>query len=125
MSKRRQERMSIEIKKILAQILKDQVKDPRIDFTTVSVTRVEVASDLIHARVNVSVLGDSTKQEDTMKALQNAKGFVRKELAQQLQVRHAPEIDFRLDKSIEHGLRINALLNDIKAEEQNKESHEN
>jgi ribosome-binding factor A len=116
--------MSIEIKKILAEIIQDQVKDPRIDFTSVSVTRVDVPSDLSHARIYVSVLGDEVKQEDTMKALQNAKGFVRKELAQQLQTRHAPEIEFKLDKSIEHGLRINALLNDIKAEEHHRETDE-
>ncbi|HEX3011486.1 MAG TPA: 30S ribosome-binding factor RbfA [Syntrophomonadaceae bacterium] len=125
MSKRRQERMSIEIKKILAQILKEQIKDPRIDFTAVSVTRVDVPSDLSHARINISVLGDDAKQTETMKALQNARGFVRKELAQQLQVRHAPEIEFKLDKSIEHGIRINTLLNDLKAEEQNRETNDN
>lgn len=125
MSKRRQERMSIEIKKILAQIIQGQVKDPRIDFATVSVTRVDVTNDLSHAKINVSILGDSAKQEDSMKALQNARGFVRKELAQQLQVRHAPDLEFLLDKSVEHGLRINALLNDIKAEEQQKETHDN
>lgn len=125
MSKRRQERMSVEIKKILAQIIKEQIKDPRIDFSTVSITRVDVASDLSHARVNISVLGDEAKQEDTMKALQSARGFIRKELASQLQVRHAPDIDFKLDKSIEHGFRITALLNDLKAEEHQKETHDN
>lgn len=123
MSKRRQERMSVEIKKILAQIIKDQIKDPRIDFTTVSVTRVEVPNDLSHARINISVLGDEAKQEETMKALQNARGFIRKELAQQLQIRHAPEIEFRLDKSIEHGIRISALLNELKTEEQQKSNN--
>lgn len=110
--------MAVEIKRVLAQIIKEQIKDPRIDFTTVSITNVEVPNDVSHARIFISILGDDTRQEETMKALEAARGYIRKELAQQIQVKHAPELEFRLDKSIEHGMRISALLNEIKEGEE-------
>ncbi|MGI5920618.1 MAG: 30S ribosome-binding factor RbfA [Syntrophomonadaceae bacterium] len=122
MNKRRQERMAVEIKRVLAQIIKDQVKDPRIDFSTLSITSVDVPNDVSHARIFISVLGDENRQNQTMKALEAARGFIRKELAQQIQVKHAPEIEFRLDKSIEHGIRISALLNEIKEGEEKNET---
>lgn len=114
MGKRRQERMSVEIKRALSRIIREEIKDPRIDFTTVSLTRVDVANDCSFARVNFSVLGDNEKQEETIKALQKAKGFIRSELAREIQIRHAPELDFRLDKSIEHGIKISSLLEELK-----------
>lgn len=114
MSKRRQERMSIEIQRVMARIIQEEIKDPRIDFTTVSITRVDVSNDISHARVNISVLGDDDKQEKTMQALQKAKGYIRSELAKSIQVRHAPELEFRLDRSIEHGIHIASLLDELK-----------
>jgi ribosome-binding factor A len=113
--------MAVEIKRVLAQIIKEQIKDPRIDFTTVSITKVDVPNDVSHARIYISILGDDTRQEETMKALEAARGYIRKELAQQIQVKHAPELEFRLDKSIEHGFRISALLNEIKEGEEKNE----
>jgi len=92
-----------------------------VDLSTVSVTRVEVSSDLGHARIHISVLGNEEKQQQTMKVLEKAKGFIRTELAQRIQLRHAPELEFRLDKSIEHGIRISSLLDEIK---QNEDSGE-
>ncbi|MEN6326305.1 MAG: 30S ribosome-binding factor RbfA [Syntrophomonas sp.] len=122
MSKRRQERMSVEIKRVLSRIIQEDIKDPRIDFSSVSITRVEVTNDLSHARINISILGDEDKQEETMKALQKAKGYLRTELAREIQIRHAPELELRLDKSIEHGIRISALLEGLK--EDNKTDDE-
>ncbi|MGI6412247.1 MAG: 30S ribosome-binding factor RbfA [Syntrophomonadaceae bacterium] len=121
MSKRRQERVSVEIKRAVSEIIRKEIKDPRIDFSTVSITRVEVASDLSHAKINVSILGDSIKQKETIKVLEKAKGYIRTQLSKEIQLRHAPEIEFRLDKSIEHGIRIATLLEEIKAEEIKKE----
>ncbi|MDD3853880.1 MAG: 30S ribosome-binding factor RbfA [Syntrophomonadaceae bacterium] len=120
MSKRRQERMSVEIKKVLSQIIQDNIKDPRLDFSTISVTRVDVTNDLSHAKVNISVLGDDAKQDETMKVLQKAKGYLRSELAKEIQLRYAPELEFRLDKSIEHGIKIASLLEELRESESNK-----
>jgi len=120
MSKRRQERMSVEIKRVISRIIKDEIKDPRIDFTTVSITRVDVTSDISHARVNISIMADENKQLDTMQALQKAKGYIRGELGREIKMRHAPELEFRLDRSIEHGIRISTLLDELKGEEKNE-----
>lgn len=120
MGKHRQERVAEGIKRILAQIIHEQIKDPRIEGSTVSITRVDVTNELSHARVNISILGDDAKQEETMKALQSARGYMRKELAQELKIKHAPELEFRLDKSIEHGIHISALLDELK-ENKNQE----
>jgi len=114
MGKRRQERMSVEIKRILSAIIQEDIKDPRIDFSTVSVTRVDLAQDISHARVYFSILGTDEKQTETMQALQRARGHLRSELARCIQIRHAPELEFRLDKSIEQGIRISALLDGLK-----------
>ncbi len=120
MGKRRQERMAVEIKRVISGIIQEEIKDPRINFSSVSITRVEVSSDASHARINISILGDDEKQEATMKALQKAKGYIRSELAGQLQVRHAPELEFRLDKSIEHGIRISSLIEELHQEAADK-----
>lgn len=116
MSKRRQERMAVEIKRSLSSIIQQDIKDPRIDFTTVSITRVDIPADISHARINISILGDEARQAETMKALQKAKGHIRTELSRQLQIRHAPELEFRLDKSIEHGIRMSSLLEELSKE---------
>ncbi|MGI5911195.1 MAG: 30S ribosome-binding factor RbfA [Syntrophomonadaceae bacterium] len=121
MSKRRQERMSVELKRTMARIIQEDIKDPRIDFTSVSITRVDLSNDLSHARVYISILGDNNKQEETMLALQKAKGYIRSELAASLQVRHAPELEFRLDRSIEHGINISTLLDKLKEGQSEKD----
>jgi len=108
--------MAVELKRTLSRILQEEIKDPRVDFSSVSVSRVEVSNDLSHARVYISIMGDEQKQQETMAALQKARGFIRSSVAAEIQIRHAPEIDFRLDRSIEHGVRMSALLNEIMEE---------
>jgi ribosome-binding factor A len=124
MGKRRQARMSVEIRRILATIIQEHIKDPRIDLASVSVTRVDVAQDISQARIYVSVLGDDEKQQDIMQVLQKARGFIRSELAHALQIRHAPEIEFRLDKSIEQGIKIATLLDNLSEKQEPNEQHE-
>lgn len=120
MGKRRQEKMAVEIKRVLSAIFQHDLKDPRINFSTVSVTRVDIPADISHARINISVLGDEAKQTETMQALQKARGYIRTELARQLQIRHAPELEFRLDRSIEHGIHISSLLEELSKEAESK-----
>lgn len=106
----RPERLAAAIQEEISQILRE-MKDPRLGF--VSVTNVEVSSDLRYARVYVSVLGSPTEEAATMEALQHAQGFLRSELGRRIRLRHTPEISFRLDRSIRHGARINELLRDL------------
>ena len=125
MSQRRQERMANEIKRGISRIIQGEIKDPRIDFSTVSVTRIEVNSDLSHAKAYFSILGDDAKQKECIAALNKAKGYIRMELSKSIQVRTFPELDFNLDKSIEHGMRITALLKELDADkQQNKDNEE-
>ncbi len=121
MSRRRQERMSEEIKRIVSHILQEGIKDPRIEQATISLTRVDLSNDMSHARINISILGDQMKQEEMMNAVRAARGYIRSELAHRLKVKHAPEIEFRLDKSIEHGIRISSILEELKEDSNNSE----
>jgi len=113
--------MSVEVQRVLSRIIREEIKDPRIDLGTVSIPRVDVSGDLSHARVHISVLGDEAKQADTMKGLQQAKGYIRTELARALQVKHAPELEFRLDMSIEHGIMMSGLLDELGGTEESPE----
>jgi ribosome-binding factor A len=99
------------IREEVSEILQRGAKDPRIGF--VSVTDVELSSDLRHAKVYVSVLGSEEDRARTMEALQHAVGFVRSELAKRLRTYHTPEIQFRLDTSIERGTRVLQLLREL------------
>lgn len=120
---RRQERMAEEIKRLLAQILQN-LKDPRLNLSTISITRVDISNDLSHAKINISILADEEEQKEAFNIIQKAKGYMRTELAKQLDVRYAPELEFRLDKSIEHGIKISSLLDEIKAGKENLKNHE-
>jgi len=105
---RRAERLAEEIREQVARMIASDLKDPRIGFVTV--TRVELAHDLGHVRVHVGVLGGEAERRKTLAALQQASGFVRRELGKRLRIRHTPEIDFRYDKGLDATDRVAQLL---------------
>lgn len=107
----RAEKLQEFIKEEVSLIIQRQLKDPRIGF--VSVTDVEVSVDLRHARIFVSVLGDEEAKTKTMAGLQSARRFIRGELGKRMQVRYTPELNFRLDDSIERGTRVVSLLREV------------
>jgi len=115
MPSRRQAQVAEAVQQYVSQLLQRDMKDPRIGFVTV--TSVEMSADLKYARVFVSVMGTPEEQKATMDALASAKGFIRRELAARLDLRFAPEVQFKLDTSAEYSDRINRLLNELKAEE--------
>jgi len=117
LNQRRLEKLSEEIRREISAILAEEVKDPRLSM--ISVTRVEVSNDLGAARIFVSVLGDEKKQEQAMQALEKARGFLRTEVSNRIRLRHSPEISFKLDKSIEHGLKITSILDKLNADRSN------
>lgn len=109
--------MSIKIDRIASQMLKEisyvlasEVKDEDIRFVTV--TDVKVTNDLNFAKVYVTVLKED-KIAETMKALKNASGFIRKELAERLEIRHIPELEFVYDESIAYGKKIENIIENI------------
>ena len=112
-------RINAEVQKELSNILREGIKDPRVAPMT-SVVAVEVAPDLKTCKAYISVLGDEKAQEDTIKGLQSAEGYIRRELARGLNMRNTPEVKFVLDQSIAYGVamskKIDEVTKDIKEE---------
>lgn len=119
MTAHRASRVAEEIKKEITQMLRDEIKDPRIGFVTV--TGVEVTPDIRYAKVFVSVYGDADAQAQSLDALEKAKGLVRSEIGKRIRLRYAPEVSFKLDTSIEYGARIMKLLAEVKDTENTHE----
>ncbi len=114
MSEFRAERLAVLIKEELGDILQRELKDPRIGFA--SITNVRVSKDISHAKIYVSVFGDSAQQQATMEGLESAKGFIRSELGKRIRLRSIPELHFTVDTSLEEGSRVLSLLNQIQKE---------
>jgi ribosome-binding factor A len=108
MGTRRQERVSDRIHQEISDLLQKEMRDPRLDFVTV--TDVEISPDLKLATVFVTTLGDREAGNSALAGLQHASGYIRRELAQRLQMRIVPELRFVLDESWERGARVDALL---------------
>lgn len=108
------QRIASNIVKEISYILAYEVKDNDIKFVTV--TDCKLTTDLSYAKIYVTVLDDS-KKETTLKALKEASGFIRKELAERIDIRHVPELEFVYDESIEYGKKIEDLIEKIHDEE--------
>ena len=101
---------SIFVKEI-SKILQNEIKDENIKFVTV--TGCEITNDLSFAKVYVTIF-DKEKKGTTLKALEKAKGFIRTELSQRVEMRHTPELKFIFDESIEYGEKIEKIIKDLK-----------
>ena len=105
-------RVNGEVQRELSNIIRGEIKDPRINPLT-SVVVVEVAPDLKTCKAWISVLGDEKSQQDTLAGLKSAEGFIRRELARTINLRNTPEIRFVLDQSIEYGVNMSKLIDDV------------
>ena len=105
-------RINGEVQKELSTIIRNEIKDPRIHPMT-SVMAVEVAPDLKTCKVYISVLGEKEAKEATIKGLKSAEGYIRRQLARNLNLRNTPEIRFILDESIEYGVNMSKLIDDV------------
>ena len=105
-------RINGEVLKELSNIIRGEIKDPRIHPFT-SVVAVEVAPDLKTCKAYISVLGDEEAQKDTLAGLKSAEGFIRSKLAKSINLRNTPEIKFVLDQSIEYGIRMSKMIDDV------------
>ena len=105
-------RVNAEVQRELSTILRGGIKDPRVAPMT-SVVAVEVAPDLKTCKAYISVLGDKESQEDTMKGLKSAEGYIRRQLAKNINLRNTPEITFILDQSIEYGVNMSKLIDEV------------
>ena len=105
-------RINGEVQKVLSEIIRGEIKDPRISPLT-SVVSVSVAPDLKTCKAYISVLGGEKAQQDTLKGLKSAEGYIRRELARTLNMRNTPEIRFVLDQSIEYGVNMSKKIADV------------
>ena len=105
-------RINGEVLKELSNIIRGEIKDPRIHPMT-SVVAVEVAPDLKSCKAYISVLGDEAAQKDTLAGLKSAEGYIRTKLAHTVNLRNTPQIRFILDQSIEYGVNMSKLINDV------------
>ena len=108
-------RINGEVLKELSLIIREEIKDPRIHMMT-SVTAVEVAPDLKTCKAYISVLGDDKEKSDTIAGLRSAEGYIRRLLAKRLNLRNTPEIQFRLDESIEYGIHMSKVSREVNQE---------
>ena len=109
-------RINGEVQRELSNIIRE-LKDPRVGIMT-SVTAVEVTPDLKYCKAYISVLGDDETKAETLAGLKSAAGFIRRELARTVNLRNTPEIKFIMDESIENGMRMSKLIDDVRKNEE-------
>ena len=112
---KRTERINELLLKEISQLLLKEIKDPRIGFVTL--TRIEVTKDLRYAKVFVSSLEEKDDKAKSLEGLASAAGFIRGELGKRLRLKYIPELIFKLDESIEYGIHISKVLEEIKNKE--------
>ena len=105
-------RINEEVLRELSNIIRGEIKDPRINPLT-SVVAVEVAPDLKTCKAYISVLGDEESQAKTLAGLKSAEGFIRSKLAKTVNLRNTPEIRFVLDQSIEYGVKMSKMIDEV------------
>mgnify|MGYP000956582529 FL=1 len=118
MGQLRMERVQELMKQELSKIILQDLKDPRIGFVTV--TAVDVSSDLRNAKVYVSLMGSEQQIADSWRGLQSSRGFLRREIGRRVRLRYTPELTLELDKSVDYGVHIQELLQQIKKDEEDR-----
>ncbi len=96
------------VREVLSDAVTREIKDPRVGFVTV--TAVQTSSDLRHARVFISVLGDQGVRERSLQGLRSAHGFLQRRVADELRIKNTPTLEFLYDDTVDRGMRIEALL---------------
>ena len=105
-------RINGEVQKVLAEVIRGEIKDPRIpEFT--SIVSVEVAPDLKNCKAYVSVLGDDEKAAGALEGLKSASGFIRNRLAKELNLRNTPDLHFYLDQSVAYGVDMSKKIDEV------------
>lgn len=115
-------RVNEEVMRELAEIIRTEIKDPRMA-TLVSVVSVEVAPDLKTAKAYISAMGGDNPEEGTLKALNSAKGYIKKLLAKRVNLRNTPDITFIMDSSIAYGVDMISKIDSIMAKEKEKKEN--
>lgn len=109
-------RLNEQLKREISEIIRTQVRDPRVGLVTV--TNVQVAADLGSARVRVRIMGTDAERVESLKGLEKAAPFMRRALGQILHIRQIPELRFSEDRALEHAARIEAILHEVLPEDE-------
>ena len=109
---RRTDRLGELFREEISKLLQKGLKDPRVGFATIS--RVDITEDLSYAKVLFSVMGSEKEKRDTLIGLKNSSGFIRQFLGKGIKIRKIPELSFVLDENLEHAMRIESILAELK-----------
>ena len=116
----RTEKLRQLLKEEVSDILRREIKDPRLGFFTI--IDAEITSDLQHAKIFVSILGTEEERKQSMDVLKHAQHFVRQEFGKRVRMKTLPDIQFKLDETVDKGVRILELLEEIKRDEPDEQS---
>ncbi len=122
MTSRRLLKAAEAIREVVSMAILTELRDPRV--RDVTVINVEVAPDMREAKVRVSVLGDATKQELSIRGLQNAAGFLQSRIADRIDTRYTPKLKFVLDKGLQNALAVGEILDQIRKEREAAQGHD-
>ena len=117
---RRVERVAALIRREVSELLVTGIKDERVSLGMVSITNVDVAGDLQHCKIFVSVYGSAELQQQALEGLRSASNYVKGELGRRLNMRRTPEVIFQLDRGIEKGTSVLGLLNQLEEQRQER-----
>ena len=106
-------RINAEVQRELSEIIRTEVKDPRLAAAMVSVVSVEVTPDLKYCKAYISVLADEERANAVLAGLKSAEGYIRRELARTVNMRNTPQITFIVDQSIEYGVNISKKIDEV------------
>ncbi|OGO60255.1 MAG: ribosome-binding factor A [Chloroflexi bacterium RBG_19FT_COMBO_48_23] len=121
--KRRTERINSIIQQEISDLLREQINDPRLT-TFISITKVSTSPDLKHAKVFISTLGDKVNKDEILQGFTAASGFLRRQLANSLELKHTPELSFHLDDSIERGAQVLNIIDQVASKDtENEDEH--
>ena len=119
---RRVEKLSALLKREVSEILANGIRDERIHQAMITITTVEVSGDLQHAKIFVSLFGEEQQKAEVLVCLDEAKGFIRGELARRLQMRRSPDLVFKIDNGMMKGSSVLDLLASLELERENKDT---
>ena len=119
MRRNRAEIVGDEMRKVMQDIISNELKDPRVPLLT-SVTQVKMTRDLSHAKVFISVFGSEHDKQEALAAIDGANGFIRFQMCKRINLRLAPELHFKLDNTLDEAARMDAIIDRVKAEDKAK-----
>ncbi len=105
-------RINDEIMRETANIIRTEIKDPRVS-AMVTVTKAETTTDLEYCKIYISILGDKTQKDEVLAGIKSASGFIRKLLAERINLRLTPQLSFIIDDSLEYGIRLSGLIDEV------------